>query len=86
METYSRICKHSNLIIMKLLNCIPGIRWLNLLRPNEHLEAEYKIKMAKQNNLFDRSNLYEFYLPSSLFNLPTAEVISSELDLQALDN
>jgi type VI secretion system protein ImpL len=62
------------------------LTWALMTRRGEHLEAEYKIKMAKQNDLFDRTNLYEFDLPNSLFNLPTAEVISSELDLQALDN
>lgn len=62
------------------------LTWPLTTRRGEHLEAEYKIKMTKKNNLFDRTLLHEFDLPNSLFNLPTAEVISSELDLQALGN
>jgi len=62
------------------------LNWPLQTRRGELLLSDYKIKVEPASFLFERDKLHDFTLPSSLFKTPEAELISSSLDILAVDN
>jgi len=62
------------------------LNWPLQTRRGEHLNSDYKIKVEPASFIFERAELHDFRLPSRLFKQPESELISSALDILAVDN
>jgi len=62
------------------------LNWPLKTRRGERLISDYKIRVKPANFLFERQKLHDFTLPTRLFKPLESELISSSLDILAVDN
>ena len=62
------------------------LNWPLKTRRGERLISDYKMKVKPASFLFERQKLHDFTLPTRLFKPLESELISSSLDILAVDN